>query len=154
MKNLTNGHNSGKDLPKNAIRQKGTKMKFRSIGLIVLPVVLTLGLYACATDGRKTGSTQELLTAHEDHDPKNLCKWKFNRDPNQKNKVSGPIVLETNTGGVCKVEPPSNQFYIGTTPNSVKRVRDMDAKDFQLEGSCLYCYPNTLGGMSCVNYPC
>jgi hypothetical protein len=126
-------------------------MKFKSLGLIVVSVVLILGFYACAT---KTEPTRELLASDTGHDPKNLCKWKFNRDPNQKNKVSGNIVLETNTGGVCKVEPPSNVFYIGTTPNSGKRVLDMDAKEFQLEGSCLYCYPNTLGGMSCVSYPC
>ena len=130
-------------------------MKSLSLGIIVAYLALTLVFYACTTNETKTPSSREveILVADNGHDPNSGCKWKFNRDQNQKKKVSGPIVLETNPGGVCSVDEPSNVFYIGTSPTNGLLVKDMEAKDFELEGSCKRCYPNTGGGMSCVTYP-
>jgi hypothetical protein len=128
-------------------------MKSQSLGSIVASAALTFLFYACATNGGKPPSSRELIISEAGGDPNSGCKWKFNRDPSQKNKVSGPIVLETNPGGVCKVDPASTAFYIGTSPTAGLLVKDMDAKDFLLEGSCKRCYANTAGGMSCVTYP-
>ena len=128
-------------------------MKFQAVGLFVVSVLLTFIIYACATNGAKAPS-RDLVIAEAGGDPNSGCKWKFNRDPSQKHKVSGPIVLESNPGGVCKVDAPSTEFYIGTTSTSGMKVLDMEAKDFDLQGSCKRCYPNTAGGMSCVTYPC
>ena len=130
-------------------------MKFESSGLIVasIVIVLTSLFYACATQETKTASSRDLLLVPEEGlAPNKSCTWTVNRVPSQKNKVKDPIVLNTNPGK-CIVDPPSSQFDIGATSGSGMKVLDMEAKDFQLEGSCKYCYPNTSGGMSCVTYP-
>jgi hypothetical protein len=135
---------------RHSTEQGGASMKLKSLGLIVASVVFTSVFYGCATE---TGRTRDALTVGNGHSPNNQCQWHFNKDPSQKNKVTGPIVLDVNTGGACSVDPPSTSLFIGNTPGQGMRVRDIDGIEFKLEGSCKYCYTNTSGGMSCVTYP-
>jgi hypothetical protein len=119
-------------------------MKLKPLGLFVASVVLTSGLYGCATRTTREG----IMEVVHGRDPNNQCTWHFNNDPN--GKVSGPIVVDT---GNCSVDPPSRALFIGSSASRVMPVKKIGGVEFILEGSCRYCYTNTDGGMSCVTYP-
>lgn len=56
------------------------------------------------------------------------------------------------TGGDC-TSSESDVMYVGDTMSGVsKKVTSMSPDEFKTEGSCRYCYYNSVGGMSCVTY--
>ena len=139
--------------------QKGAGMKINPIGITFLMVVVSSVYYGCVvvedralfsptaviTGIGKRGfeANKTKLTKLDAEIEAGVCHVKLSIDPE-----TGKIIrdsLKTPPGGGCSIEHTDQPLTING-----KKVLDIGAVQFTTEGSCRYCWINSVGGMSCV----
>lgn len=134
-------------------------MKTKSSMMIVAASVLVLVVTGCETAQQTAdGAGPRVAT----NDPHGYCHWTVQHGTGSHAGQALPLAQ----GGITNVtslKPNANcRPYESTqgTPlyivesGSQKRILQAVSGEFETEGSCRYCYFNTVGGITCVSYNC
>jgi hypothetical protein len=147
-------------------------MKSKLLGVITAAVVLSIAYSGCGVVENKPGSDTKVGSATRSLAPaettlifaarpkkkvtvdvdNGACTATFEEQPNGALK-KGTLTVANGTGQ-CTAEETDGPESLIINGN---RVIDISPAQFTTEGSCRYCYINSTGGMSCINYnrtPC
>jgi hypothetical protein len=125
-------------------------MKSTPWGMAAVLCLIAAIVAACATVDRTSSSS---LAAGPLKGQKGQCQWTYELgvDTKKIDKKSLTTTSDSLAKG-CTVHHFDPPLYIGNDSKKGMKVVDMGAVEVDVEGSCLYCYINAAGGMSCVRY--